>query len=81
MASILYRGPYEEYLAIGRRIKNGLDPEIHIQKETNNSVESLIARLSHYVVDHQRVEKELIKSHEKLQDIILTANDMVFEMD
>ena len=81
VASILYRGPYEEYLAIGRRIKNGLDPEIHIQQETNNSVESLIARLSHYVVDHQRIENELIKSHEKLQDIILTGNDMVFEMD
>ena len=81
LASILYHGPFEEFLAIGRRIKNGLDPEIHLQKETNDSVESLIARLSHYVVDHQRIEKKLIQSQKKLQDIILTGSDMVFEMD
>ena len=81
VASILYHGPYEEFLAIGRRIKNGLDPEIHLQKEANDSIESLITRLSHYVVDHERIEKELIESNMKLQDIILTGSDMVFEMD
>jgi PAS domain S-box-containing protein len=81
VASVLYHGPFEEFLAIGRRIKNGLAPEIHLQKETNDSVESLITRLSHYVVDHQRIEKELVESNMKLQDIILTGSDMVFEMD
>jgi len=81
VAGVLYHGPFEEFLAIGRRIKNGLDPEIHLQKAANDSVETLIARLSHYVVDHQRIEKELTQSNMKLQDIILTGSDMVFEMD
>ena len=79
-ANILY-GPFEEFLIAGRRIKNGLDPELIIRDQQDESAENLIAKLSHYVVDHQRIEKELIKSHEKLQDIILTGSDMVFEMD
>ena len=80
MANILY-GPYEEFLVIGRRIKNGFDPELIIRGEQEESVEALIAKLSHYVIDHQRIEKELIESREKLHDIILTSSDMVFEMD
>jgi PAS domain S-box-containing protein len=60
IAHILSGKKYEEFLAIGRRIKNGLDPELHIKKEAEDSVESLIARLTHYVVDHQRIEGELV---------------------
>jgi PAS domain S-box-containing protein len=79
-ANILY-GPYEEFLIVGRRIKNGLDPELITHDQSDESAETLIAKLSHYVVDHQRIEKELIQSREKFRDIILTGNDMVFEMD
>jgi PAS domain S-box-containing protein len=61
IANFLY-GPYEEFLAIGRRIMNGLDPGIPFSKEADDSVESLIARLSHYVVDHQRIEDELVRT-------------------
>ena len=60
IAHILSGKQYEEFLTIGRRIKNGLDPEIHDTKEADDSVESLIARLSHYVIDHQRIEGELV---------------------
>jgi PAS domain S-box-containing protein len=80
LANILY-GPYEEFLVIGRRIKNGLDPEFFIQDDKEEGVETLIAKLSHYVVDHQRIEKDLVQSREKFQDIILTSSDMIFEMD
>jgi PAS domain S-box-containing protein len=80
LANILY-GPYEEFLVIGRRIKNGLDPELVILDEQDEGVETLIAKLSHYVVDHQRIEKDLVQSREKFEDIILTSSDMIFEMD
>jgi PAS domain S-box-containing protein len=80
LANILY-GPYEEFLVIGRRIKNGLDPELIIRDDKEEGVETLIAKLSHYVVDHQRIEKDLVQSREKFQDIILTSSDMIFEMD
>lgn len=80
LANILY-GPYEEFLVIGRRIKNGLDPELVIRDEQDEGVETLIAKLSHYVVDHQRIEKDLVQSREKFEDIILTSSDMIFEMD
>jgi len=70
IAGILYGGPYEEFLAIGRRIKNGLDPEIHINKEVDDSVESLITRLSHYVVDHQRIEGELVHMRDFYEVIV-----------
>ena len=80
LANILY-GPYEEFLVIGRRIKNGLDPELFIRDNKEEGVETLIAKLSHYVVDHQRIEKDLVQSREKFEDIILTSSDMIFEMD
>jgi PAS domain S-box-containing protein len=74
-------GPYEEFLVVGRRLKNGLDPELVTSDKQDEGVETLIAKLSHYVVDHQRIEKELVKSHEKFEDIILTSSDMIYEMD
>ena len=80
LANILY-GPYEEFLVIGRRIKNGLDPELYIRDNKEEGVETLIAKLSHYVVDHQRIENDLVQSREKFEDIILTSSDMIFEMD
>ena len=80
LANILY-GPYEEFLVIGRRIKNGLDPEIIIRDDKEEGVGTLIAKLSHYVVDHQRIEKDLVQSRKKFEDIVLTSSDMIFEMD
>ena len=80
LANILY-GPYEEFLLVGRRLKNGLDPELFTRDMQEEGVEALIAKLTHYVVDHQRIEKELVQSYEKFRDIILTSSDMILEMD
>jgi len=79
IANLLY-GPYEEFLAIGRRIKSGLDPEIHNFKEADDSAESLIARLSHYVIDHKRIEAELIHMRDFYESILkmLPAGVMVY---
>lgn len=74
IARILSGRHYEDFLTIGRRIKNGLEPEINEVKENNESAESLIARLSHYVVDHQRIERKLIEKQWLLQEALNTAS-------
>jgi len=74
-------GPYDKYLAIGRKIKEGLDPLEEKKEKPFDSVEKLLAQLTHYVMDHQRIEKELKISQEKYRDISLTSGDMIFEMD
>jgi transcriptional regulator with PAS, ATPase and Fis domain len=80
-------GPYEEFLAVGRRIKNGLDPEFILQNSQDESVDLLIRRLSHYITDHQRIEKKLVEVKnfyetivEKMQSGVLVTdlNDEVY---
>lgn len=71
IASRLY-GPLDKFIGVGRRIKNGLEPlekeEPEIKSSEQEGVESLIARLTHYVVEHQRTEKKLeqLTEHYKL---------------
>jgi PAS domain S-box-containing protein len=86
LADALY-GPYEEFLTIGRRLKNGLDPKFIVQGGQDQGVESLINRLSHYVMDHQRIEKQLVETKdfyeaivEKLQSGVLVTdeNDVIY---
>jgi len=73
IAAVLSGKHYEEFLTIGRRIKNGLEPELIEIKENHDSAEMLIVRLSHYVVDHKRIEKELIDKQWLLQEALDTA--------
>jgi len=80
IAKILY-GPYDKFLAIGRRIKEGVEPLEEEIEKPGDPVERLLAQLTHYVLDHQRIEKELALSKEKYRDISLTSGDMIFEMD
>ncbi|KPK25952.1 MAG: hypothetical protein AMJ61_10380 [Desulfobacterales bacterium SG8_35_2] len=80
VASLLY-GPYDEFLTIGRRIKNGLDPEMYIPNEADDSVESLIARLSHYVIDHKRIEEELVQMRSFFEDIVENLQSVVLVTD
>ena len=70
IVNILYGGPYEEFLVIGRRIKSGLAPELHVKKEAAGSVESLIAQLTHYVMDHKRIEEELVDTKKFYEEIV-----------
>ena len=58
IAEKLY-GPLDKFLAVGRRIKEGRDPLVEKEKTPEEPVESLIARLTYYVVDHQRIENEI----------------------
>jgi len=59
LANILY-GPYEDFLTVGRRLQNGLDPELIKKSERDEEIESLIKKLSHYIRDYQRIEKDLV---------------------
>jgi len=52
-------GPYDRFLEIGRRIKEGRDPLGEKLPEVQDGVESLIAQLTYYVMDHKRIEEEL----------------------
>jgi len=82
IADILY-GPFEEFLTIGRRIQNNLDPEINDQLQPEKGVEKLIAQLTHYVMDHQRIEKELVSTKKFYEDIVqnLQARVVVTDKD
>ena len=74
-------GPYDKFLALGRRIKDGHEPLEEKKASSADPVESLLAQLTHYVIDHQRIERELEISQEKYRDISLTSGDMIFEVD
>jgi PAS domain S-box-containing protein len=80
IAKILY-GPFEEFLAVGRRIQNNLDPEVKEKPEPDESVEKLIARLTHYVMDHQRIEKELVDTQKFYEEIVQNLQSGVLVTD
>jgi PAS domain S-box-containing protein len=86
LANILY-GPYDDFLAVGRRLQYGLDPELIRKNDRDEAVESLIERLSHYIRDYQRIEKDLIDTKnfykvviEKMESGVLVTdvNDNIF---
>jgi PAS domain S-box-containing protein len=69
IAEKLY-GPLDKFLAAGRRIKEGYDPLEEKQKPPEDPVENLIARLTYYVVDHQRIENELSELKQFYETIV-----------
>jgi len=80
LANILY-GPFEEFLAVGRRIQNNLEPEIEKQPEPDDGVEKLVARLTHYIMDHQRIEQELEYTKNFYEEIVKNLKSGVFVTD
>jgi PAS domain S-box-containing protein len=80
IANILY-GPFEEFLAVGRRIQQNLAPEIKEKPEPDASVEKLIARLTHYVIDHQRIENELLRTKDFYEEIVQNLQSGVLVSD
>ena len=80
IANILY-GPFEEFLAIGRRIQNNLDPEINDPFQPEGGVEKLIAHLTHYVMDHQRIEKKMVDTKNFYEDIVQNLQSGVLVTD
>lgn len=73
-------GPYDQFIAIGRRLRDGEDPLAKPPSEPE-SVEKLIARLTHLVMDYKEIAKRLEASEKKFRDISLTSGDMIFELD
>jgi PAS domain S-box-containing protein len=80
IANILY-GPFEEFLVIGRRIQQELEPEIKEMPEPEDGVEKLIAQLTYYVMDHQRIEKELADTKNFYEDIVQNLQSGVLVTD
>jgi PAS domain S-box-containing protein len=75
-------GPFDTFLAAGRRIENGYDPVEKSKHEgKTNEVETLIAQLTHYVMQQKKIEKQLEISQEKYKDTCFLIGDMVFELD
>jgi PAS domain-containing protein len=80
IAKILF-GPYDQFLEAGRHIKEGKDP---VQQETvpdDEGVESLIAKLTYYVMDHKRIEGELVKTKNFYETIVENQQTGVLVMD
>lgn len=69
IAEKLY-GPLDKFLAAGRRIKEGRDPLVEKEKPPEDPIENLIARLTYYVIDHQRIENELSELKEFYETIV-----------
>ncbi len=80
IANILY-GPFEEFLAVGRRIQNNLEPEIEKQPEPDDGVEKLVTQLTHYIMDHQRIEKELEYTKNFYEEIVQNLQSGVLVTD
>jgi PAS domain S-box-containing protein len=80
IAKNLY-GPYDEFLFAGRRIQNKLDPEFDEKPDPDQSVEKLIARLTHYIMDHQRIEEELIYTKNFYEEIVQNLQSGVLVTD
>ena len=79
VASILY-GPFDEFLAVGRRIQKGLEAEPTEKPEPVGNVEKLIAQLTHYVMDHQRIEKELANTKDFYKILCRTYNPVCLSL-
>ena len=80
IANILY-GPFEEFLAVGRRIQKGLAPEATEKPEPKEGVEKLIAQLTHYVMGHQRIENELANTRDFYEDVVQNLQSGVLVTD
>ena len=55
----IFLGSYDQFLAAGRKIKEGRDPLKPKLPETDDSVENIIAKLTYYVMNNKRTQKEL----------------------
>ena len=81
IANRLY-GPLDKYLAVGRNIKEGRDPLADDKEKADGyGVESLIARLTYYVMDHQRIEKKIHDLKQFYESIVENLQSAVLVMD
>ena len=74
-------GPYDQFLEAGRRIKEGKDPLQEKLSPLDEGVESLIAKLTYYVMDHKRIEAELKKTKNFYETIVENQQTGILVMD
>lgn len=80
IAEKLY-GPLDKFLAVGRRIMEGKEPLEEKKKTPEDPVENLIARLTYYVIDHQRIEKEISDLKKFYETIVEKQQTGILVMD
>jgi PAS domain S-box-containing protein len=80
IANILY-GPFEEFLMIGRRIKNNLDPQLMVTPESEENMKKFITQLGHYISDYHRIEKELVRLKNFYEEIVQNLQSGVIVTD
>ncbi len=68
IAESLY-GPYDRFLAVGRRLLEG-KPPLPPGIQPDNSAETLIAQLTHHVVNHKKLQQELEETKSFFQQIV-----------
>ena len=66
--------PLDEFLRVGRRIKEGLPPFQEEEKAFHDSPEELISKLTYFIVDHQRIKKRLEDEQWLFQEAINMAD-------
>jgi len=77
----IFHGPYDKFISAGRQISEGKNPLKKEENDLDQSVETIIAQLTHLVMDHKRISGELKQTEQKFKDISLTSGDIIFEVD
>jgi len=74
IAFILSGKPLDEFLRVGRRVKEGLPPLQDKDSAFSDSPEQLISKLTYFIVDHQRIKKRLEDEQWLFQEAINMAD-------
>jgi len=77
IAATLY-GPFDKFLAVGRRIKEGLEPRQEERHMPEDGVETLIAKLTYNVIDQKRENVELKQMNDLYMQVVENLQSGVF---
>ena len=77
IAITLY-GPFDKFLSVGRRIKEGLEPSEEKRHMPEDEVETLIAKLTYYVVDNKKMSDNLMQKKNFFEQVVENLQSGVF---
>ncbi len=77
IAKTLY-GPFDEFLSVGRRIKEGLEPGEEERPMPEDAIETLIAKLTYYVMDNKKMSADLMQGKNFFEQIVENLQSGVF---
>lgn len=80
IANYLY-GPYDKFLAVGRCLMEGEEPFTEKKIILEDNVESLIARLTYYIVGHKKLTEELAETKQLYELVVENLQSGVFVTD